>query len=403
MIAMAPAQPTTRTETVGRAALLLVLVGIAVRLLVAADPHKQNVYLKVFAPAAEAFAAGRDLYALEGGYRYPPLAAALVVPFAWCGPLLGSILWRLGLWLGCVAGLASAFRCGFPFSPTSRERGVFLLLLLPSLTVSLNNGQPNVLIVGWSLLASTAFLRRSDGSAAWAVTGSTVFKVYPLAYGLVLATLRPRLLWWLVLAVAIAGALPFALQDVSYVRGQYGALVELLQHEDRTGDLADAYRDLRLLGAAAGLPIPAALWLPLQATGGAAIVVAGWRLRRRGCADLRVLDTAFALTSCWFLLLGPATEKATYVLLAPAVLWALQAAWRGPARGPRLWWGAVNLLFFLDHVLPGPGRDFQAAHPWVRCALPLAALLAAIGFAARAVADLRCLRCPGVEPNPSPG
>lgn len=384
-----------RLELLARLLLVGLLVGVGLRLAFAADPARQNVYLKVFAEAGKAFAEGRPLYAKEGGFRYPPLAAALVVPFAATGPVVGSILWRVCMWLGCVVGLASAFRRGFPFAPTSRERAVFVLLLLPSLAVSLNNGQPNVLIVGLSLLATTAFLRRGDATAAAAVTGSTVFKVYPLAYGMVLATLRPRLLPWLLLAVAIAGALPFALQDPGYVKAQYLALVDLLQHEDRTGDLADSYRDLRLLAAAVGLPLPAALWLPLQAIGGAAIAAVCWRLRRRGLADLRVLDTAFALTSCWFLLLGPATEKATYVLLAPAVLWALLAAWRQPLRGPRLWWGAVNLLFFLDHVLPGPNREFQAEHPWVRCALPLAALLATVGFARRAAADLRRS---GVEP-----
>ena len=51
-------------------------LGIAIRLAVEPDLERQNVWLKVFAPAAEAFVGGRDLYTLEGGFRYPPLAAA---------------------------------------------------------------------------------------------------------------------------------------------------------------------------------------------------------------------------------------------------------------------------------------------------------------------------------------
>ena len=77
----------------------------------------------------QAFAAGRDLYALEGGFRYPPLAAVLLVPFAWCGPLLGSILWRGLMWLVLARGVRAVLDAGFPYRLHGAERGVFLLLL----------------------------------------------------------------------------------------------------------------------------------------------------------------------------------------------------------------------------------------------------------------------------------
>jgi hypothetical protein len=392
MSALAPGPPRTRLELVGRAAFVLLPVAIAVRLLFAGDLQRHNVYLKVFARAATAFAERGDLYLEADGFRYPPLAAALLLPFAWCGPLWGSILWRLVNWSVLALGVRAVHRAGFPFAAGSRERGVLLLLLALASAGSLNNGQPNVLILGLSLLATAAFLHRHNAAPALAVTGSTVFKVYPLAYGLVLATLRPRLLPWLLVAVAAAALLPFALREPAWVQQQYTALFELLRHEDRTMDPADSYRDLRLLVRSCGLLLTDGAFHALQVLGGGAIALLCFVLRRRGAPPLRALDYAFSLTSLWYMLLGPATEKVTYVLAAPVLGWPLLAAWRAPAAGSRAarcYWTTVVALFVLDHLVPAVPRSLQAAQPWLRCALPLAALLGTIGLLRRAAIDLR--------------
>jgi hypothetical protein len=381
--------PRSRWELVGRWLWFAVAGGIALRFLLASDPARNNVYLKVFAPAAQAFVDGAPLYAPTGGFRYPPLCAALLLPFAASGDVLGSILWRalnlLLLWLGVRA----VFRAGWPQPLGSRERGVFLLLLLLATVVSLNNGQPNVLILGLALLATAGVLRGDAAAPAAAVTGGTVCKVYPLAYGLVLATLRPRLLAWLLPMTVLVVALPFLLQSPDYVQQQYRELFTLLRAEDRTDDLANAYRDLRLLAAAAGWTMPEVLFRVLQVTGGLAIVAVCWSLRRRAVAMARVLEYAFSLTMCYFMLLGPATEKATYALLGPTLAWPLLVAWRQRDRGALLLWGAANLLVVLGHVAEPHDRAVQAAHPWLRCFLPAAALLATVALAWRAVADLR--------------
>jgi len=388
----APGPQHTRTELVGRVAFVLLPVAIAVRLLLADDLQRHNVYLKVFARAATAFAQGGDLYAEADGFRYPPLAAALLLPFTWCGPLGGTILWRLVNWLVLALGVRAVHRAGFPAAASSRERGVLLLLLALASAGSLNNGQPNVLILGLSLLATAAFLRRHDAVPALAVTGSTVFKVYPLAYGFVLATLRPRLWPWLLGAVAIAALLPMWLRDPAWVQRQHAALFELLRHEDRTLDLADSYRDLRLLVRSAGLLLTDGAFHSLQVLAGGGIALLCFVLRRRGAGPSRVLDYAFSLTSLYFMLLGPATEKVTYVLAAPALCWPLLAAWRAPAaasRRARWYWGIVVGLFVLDHLVPAMPRSVQAGQPWIRCALPLAALLGTLGLLRRAATDLR--------------
>lgn len=368
--------------------LALVPIAVALRLAFAHDPTRQNVYLKVFVPAAEAFAAAKDLYVEQDTFRYPPLAAAAFVPFAACGPLLGGILWRFLMWALFLVALRAAFRAGFPFALTSRERALFVVGVLPLAAANLNMGQPNVLVLAGLLWATVRLGRGGVGPAA-AVVGTTIFKVYPLAHGLVLGVLRPRLWLWLLVLLALAAALPFVLQDPDYVWRQYVALFEMLRAEDRTQPgAAFAYRDLRLLVAATGAELPGSVFQLLQLLGGGAIALVCHLLRRRGVAEERVLDHAFALTMCWFELLGPSTEKVTYLLFAPVLMWGALEAWRGPGRG-RWLWGVPVALYVIDQILPQAERADQLAHPWLRCASPAATAVAAVLLAMRALADLR--------------
>ncbi|GAB4153831.1 MAG: hypothetical protein Fur0037_22600 [Planctomycetota bacterium] len=368
--------PPSRIETAARWLWVALFAGIAARIALQADPARNNVYLKVFAPAAEAFRSGQALYSLEGGFRYPPLAAAALWPFAASGEVLGSILWRLANAIPLWLGVRACFRAGFPFPLRSRERGVFLILLAVSEVVSLNNGQPNVLISGLLLLsAAGAATGRALGPAASIAVAAAV-KVYPLAYGLVLGVLRARI--WLPLAalVAACGLLPFAIRDEAYVAAQYRDLFDLLASEDRTADLANAYRDFRLLAAAAGLPLPPGVFPALQALSGAGIAGLAFWARRRGGSIEALAWKSFSLTMCWFMLFGPATEKSTYALLGPTLAFSAILAWRSGGLAARCSWTLANALVVLAHVAE-PGRAVQAAHPWTRCALPAAALIAA--------------------------
>lgn len=383
-----PSPSRSRWERAGLGLWLLLAIAIAARLLFA-DPRHNNVYLKVFAPAAQAFADGRPLYGADSGFRYPPLCAALLWPFALVGPVLGSIAWRALNLAVLWAGVRAVLRRRFPFALDSRERGVFLLLLAVSTVVSLNNGQPNVLILGLLLLAAAAALGRRDAASATAVAASAAIKVYPLAYGLVLAVRRARQWAWLPLLLLLGFGLPFALQSPQYVLEQYRSLWATLAEEDRTANLAQSYRDLRLLAAAFGAPMPALLFHALQATLGAGIVALGWRLRRRGVDTVQVAHCEFSLTMCWFMLLGPATEKSTYALLGPTLAWGLLLALRQQRPQPLAAWAAANLLLLLSHVAEPIDRTQQAQHPLLRCWLPAAAVIAALALLGWARAQLR--------------
>ncbi|MEZ5963043.1 MAG: glycosyltransferase family 87 protein [Planctomycetota bacterium] len=386
----------SRWETWAWRGWILLAIGIAARIaLFERDPGRNNVYLTVFAVAADAFRQGGDLY-LEpdgwaSGFRYLPLSAAMLVPFSLCGAVLGSVLWRLLAFGMLAAALRLATRLGFPFPLSSRQRA-FVLIVVGALGIgSLNNGQSNPHILACFLLATLGSLRGHAAGPAAAVAGSVALKVYPVAYGGVLGALRLRHAAWLAVFVAAVFALPFALQDPAYVARQYTDLWNVLRGEDRTGgSLIHAYRDLRLVAVSFGLTMPDPLFLVLGALSGGAIVVACLLLRRAGGSEVRVHEYAFSLTMCWFLLLGPATEKSTYTLLGPPLAWTWLAAKRSQSRGLRALVVLAMVLAFLGLTSLDRPRDERPV--WVWCFLPYSALAASAALVWRITGDFRALR-----------
>ncbi|MEZ6036670.1 MAG: glycosyltransferase 87 family protein [Planctomycetota bacterium] len=366
----------------------LLVLGVLGRVAFDPNPEHNNVYLKVFAKAAHAFESQTDAYgAAEGGYRYPPACTVLLVPFELCGPRLGSVLWRLLNIAALLLGVFAVLRAGFPMALSRAERAVFWLVLAGTQIGSLNNGQANSLILGLLLLATLTQLRAHSVAPAAAIACSTVLKVYPLAYGLVLGVLRPRLLLWLIPLLTALLALPFALREPGYVWDQHVALAEKLLHEDRTNDLGNSYRNLPLLFHVVGVTIPSAVFLALQALGGLGIVALCLRLRAVGATPMRVLHYAFGLTMCHFMLLGPATELSTYALLGPTLAWGLLEAYRSLARWRRALWLAATSLTGL--ALIWVPRALQGRWPVLRTHLPLAALLVTIAMVIDGVREAR--------------
>src|SRR5262249_32301626 len=113
----------------------------------------------------------------------------------------------------------------------------------------LNNGQCNALVAGLLVAAAVAFAGERWALAAAAVSAAVLFKVYPLALGLLFCLFEPRRFSpRLALALAMGVALPYLFQQPDYVTRQYAALMENLHDEDRTERPIHAgYRDLHML------------------------------------------------------------------------------------------------------------------------------------------------------------
>src|SRR5262249_51258876 len=132
----------------------------------------------------------------------------------------------------------------------------------------------------------------------------------------------------LLLALAVGLALPFLLQRPAYVAGEYATWFRLLAADDRSDwPLAISYRDVWLLCRLWQVPLTLRGYLVIQllaAAGVAALCLAG---RWVGWPKRRLLTALLLLGTCWMTVFGPATESCTYILLAPALAWALLEAW----------------------------------------------------------------------------
>ncbi len=312
---------------------------IGVRAATAGGHH--SVY-PIFAGAGRDWLAGRDLYEYRpaeqsGPYRYSPAVAALLAPLSLLPDAIGGVAWRLGCAAVLLGGLAWWSRALLPDAAASWRGGLFLLVL-PLALGNLNNGQSNALVLGLILTATAALADHSESRGRWAevlagsaLSGAVLLKGYPVAAVLLLAVAAPRrrFMVWFVAALAAGLLLPFLLQRPEYVTGQYGRWWEHLSTSDRANlPRLVWYRDVRLLLANLGLPLPNALYPAVQLLAGAAMAgVCQWQ-RMAGRPATSRLTLAAGLGFCWMTALGPAAESATYVLLAPTAAGSLLTAWR---------------------------------------------------------------------------
>ena len=315
---------------------------VAVRVAVGGS---RNDLFPTYQQAGVAWAHGQPLYHTHQGFIYTPLVAAFFALLAWVPPNLGAALWRL---LNVIAFLSAAlwwFRRNQANANAGRQ-GVFLLLLFPISLGNLNNGQANPLMI--ALLTSAVLLAQARRwtLSALCVTTAAYFKVYPLAVGLLLAVIYPKeFSWRLLLALAGAGLLSLVLQHPDYVIEQYRRWFESRRTDPRRYDIDMAPRDLWMLTRALHLPLSETLYALIQAATAAALAfVCGWGRYRRHWPEERLLHAALLLGCGWMLLLGPSTESATYVLLAPLLVYALFTAVRHPIGMRSLLWASYGIL-----------------------------------------------------------
>lgn len=292
------------------------------------DPKSSSVF-PVFYTAGERWMSGENLYAGKSDYLYSPLVAAFFSPLTVMPYWLANIVWRLAAAGAYLVAVRAWLRSGLSRISSEHHAAVFLILL-PMSVGSINNAQSNPLMIALVMLAVLSARASRWWPAALCIAVVTYFKIYPLAAGLLLAVIFMRQFSWRLVAALLAlGALSFVLQKPSYVAEQYQNWVGARSSDDRhcgagaPPELATMRpRDLWTLLAACGIELNLRLYFYLQILGGAAIAALCFFGRMKKWGMDRLLTLAFTLVCCWMLLLGPATESATYILLAPAVSFA---------------------------------------------------------------------------------
>jgi len=335
------AKPPDRTiAVVAIVAWITALLAVSGRVLV--TPQRNSVYT-IYAAAAQRWLAGESLGTIGTGhgdpYRYGPSFIPIILPFAVLPDCLGGVLWRIG----CAGLLLIA--CGWFFRAVQRKYSVdrgaiswFWLVLLPLSLGNINNGQANVLLAALIAATAAAVLDERWNVAALCAALCCVIKLYPLVLAAMLVVLfTRRFTGRFLLATAGLLLLPYAMQSSAYVTQQYIDWMHSLTLPDCRRDalVIHARRDLRLVLRLIDPGLAGNLCNALSA--GLAALVACLCLayrsqRNRGDHISRLLF----LGVCWMLLCGPATESATYILLAPFLLWRLADLFSRPA-APMTW------------------------------------------------------------------
>ena len=385
-----PGPPPTRRPYAWIVAGLWVAVLLAVSVRVGLKPERQSVYTVDYATAGHQWLHGQEVYRLNRHFVYSPLTAAAFVPFSLLPEGLGNIVWRwcsVGALLLVVAawlrgGLAGPDAHGPP--GTTATATVFLLML-PLCVGNMNNGQINPLVF---VLVAGGVLGVRWGRwnlAALLLAAAAFVKIYPLAIGMLLALLYPRrLLGRLVLALLGLFVLSLLLQRPAYAWGEYGQWFGVLGGDNRLEtDIYATWRDFGFLLRASGVPLSDRAYRLMEAAAGGALALFLWTGQRwQGWDRERLLVGVLYLGCAWMLLFGPATESATYVLLALPLCAALVAAWTsgglpGQPRGSNALRIALTTAYALMVVTDAFGSWFhnRAHHLYTRAQQPVAALI----------------------------
>jgi hypothetical protein len=340
------------------AVVVWVIVMLAVCIRSAVQPREHSLYY-TWLTAGKDWSSGSPLLYqhMEGDgldiFRYSPLIAALLTPLQSLDERTGNMVWRLlnaGVFLG---GLAYWLRGRVPVG--ARLRGPLFLLVAPLALSSLNNGQPNPLVIGLLLFAVALAGDDRWTLAAVCVALACALKIYPIAVGLLLVVAYPRQMTLrLGLALAAVLLLPYLMQRPDYVTEQYAQWLRRLGGDDRKQiTLERAYRDLWLLVRVWHVPISPQVYAGIQlmaAAGCAALCAAA---RWAGVPKTQLLTMVLALGTCWMMLCGPATESPSFVQLAPALAWAVVAAPREKWPLVVRWLPAGSFALFMVAVLAG--------------------------------------------------
>ena len=178
-----------------------------------------------------------------------------------------SLAFPLALWFNA--------RTLFDFS--RNQFACLLLLILPLTLSSLNNGQANIVIIALFLVATGAASRSRWFTCAFCASFAVYWKIYPIAFALLLTLIFPKKLAVSIL-FGLVGlfVLSLLLQRPSYVLQEYGSwFANLAADRRRAHAYYGRWRDFYLLLRLVGIPISAMWWRIMEVTAGVIAATTG--------------------------------------------------------------------------------------------------------------------------------
>ena len=315
------------------------------------SPWSHSVYM-IYATASRDWWLRGDIYALPPHnvigepYRYSPLFAIAISPFALLPDGLGNALWRVVICVTYAFGLGAWCRQALPVPLSRACIGSMFLFVLPLSMHSMYNAQANIVVIGAILFAlASASTENWNGVAIW-LAAATLIKGYPIVVAMLLAVFWVRQLlprYWVALLLGLL--IPFVTAEPNYVWSQYrnwfGHLAE------SNGLQQERIRSLDHLFVLYANPLAPRVWLCVQAAAGLVVLLLCCRYATRFNRK-ELLLTILLLSSVWMVLFGPATETCTYVLVAPAAAWTLVHAFSGGDSR------VTQLAFLASFLMMGP-------------------------------------------------
>jgi hypothetical protein len=320
---------------------------------------------------------GENIYTRWMGFVYSPLVATFFAPFALLPTQIANIFWRLINAAALLGGLAALLRSNVFASIKPQQSGIAYLLMMPLALGNIDISQANPLVAGLIMLAIAAVHTKHWNWAAFCIAIATLFKIYPVAVGLLICVIAPRRFTWrFFIALFLLSLLPFLFQNWSFVSQQYNAWIATrIADNRRNWPVEKLPLDLWLIVHwLLHLPISQKAFTLIQLGSAAAIAAfCAYSVCRRWNPN-RALVGVFCLSAVWMTLCGPATESYTYLLLAgPTILALLESMHLNQVFWIRFWvWLSVSLQFlavvrasFMPHFKPF----------WILAILPISALI----------------------------
>lgn len=322
---------------------LWVLLGIAASVHVLVSPERHNLW-PVFRKGALGWWGGRILYEGPDYFRYSPVFAALLAPFAALPGSLGNILFD-------VLGLALLFhairrlaRTVFPEPVLSRNEPAVLALSLVGVVRSIWSSQAHTWTAAVIFLAAVALVERRWWLAAFLLALGVHLKLAPIVLAGVVAVLWPgKMSWRFAIALVTLALLPFFNGQPAAVIGMYRDCQARLR--ELTALRLPGVRDVLHVFESLNVALPPGAYRAIQVLGGLLVVGWAWRLQRREVPAEWLVSGCFAVTITYMLALGPAVEFVQFPLLAPWVGAAMLAA--RPRSGERR---ALAVLYAMTMV-----------------------------------------------------
>jgi Glycosyltransferase family 87 len=298
-----------------------ILIGICIR--VGISPHAHDVF-GTYVDAGRKWEAAQPLYSYTRGFVYSPPIAAFFALFSWLPISVGSMLWRLLNACVLIFALCWWMRARMYERIPETSNWLVYLLILPLTVGNFNNGQVNPIIIGLLMISILAARDERWTLSAVCIAVAAYLKVYPLSVGLLLVLIYPRQFGWrLLIILAAMGALSFILQRSDYVFEQYQRWFRTRAADDRRMNIDIAPRDFAMILRLLHISLQAQFVLILEAIAGAAVAAVCFIGRRQNWSIRRLSIWVLSAGTCWMLLFGPATEDATYAMIAPALVFAL--------------------------------------------------------------------------------